>query len=1028
MFEAFLTVLSMSITAVPAILCVLLVRGIFLCRMPRKYAYFLWGVVFLRLICPVFLSSPFSLYHSSGMKSPSEVEKEISGRLDSFLQASDGEEAGDMRKEGTAKEVRGQENGSGELLQQKDFLGQFRTNGNLQGNGLENENAVRSQGELFENILKNRNTGLEKNSSSDGLSFSGDYPKKENQVLGKEERGASLLRKVLSAACVVWGIGVVLLLGWQLFCVIHFKRRLKKAVLYENNIYECENIPTPFVMGVLVPKIYLPFHMEEREREYILLHEKHHIQRRDYLIKLLALLLTCVYWFHPLVWISYFLMIRDMEMSCDEFVLKNVKEDIRKFYSRSLLGFAVNKRNMTMGVLAFGESDVERRVKNVLNFKKHGKWIGALAVVLILSISVICLTDAKTGEKAKRGKNNTADHRKNTSKNKNVISEKDDILNDEGLYERVLSRTTISNYEVCISYVSKTKIPKEEEIANGKYEGDFWIRTYYAGENSASDGENHLNSEETERMVREKEPEKSYPSKTYHYDEKKGEKNADSDTTDYTFEVKADGMQEDSREYGYPTDFYSYKDTEEEKDTTDYTFDTSRNSEGDTKMAVDSYKLSGYVYSLPTGAFKLHVADYDGDGAKTEFALGQEVEAYEKKGTLRKYAFFGVNDDGMIFHYQTTWDSGLYMMDEEISPALSVTNGSIEATVLVDLVTNGSTEAVVPAEKTELEATKSSDIGQLKNVTLGIELVLENADEMQKDKAGRRILTGLKSTMPGNVVEEIEKNGYITVSCAGNEKCYLVRDYGGEDHSLWKDMRIDCLWMGDRFVNYSCFIGGIADGLKEVNASEKKEAVMAFAKAYLERNLRLEDIVQTESDVNGVSSFTDPDGGSYEVWRGMVTSYLSPSLMKDETEIAEEAISNAIYFKNLDVYICPEWARYMKRVETGDENLGEVSWMDEIGGFDVTLRFWREEHAKKSYRPAFKKTGGKDLWSIIVSDGKAERQIEIYPAASENGEKMFTLEWEFYGVHFFMYAKNGEDYTSLAKCAAAMMEKWYKKM
>ncbi len=182
---------------------------------------------------------------------------------------------------------------------------------------------------------------------------------------------------------------------WNGYLTIRMKRKLRKAVLYRDNIFECDNIASPFVMGVFRPRIYIPFRLGEGEREYILKHEQYHIKRKDYLVKIVAFLLVTVYWFQPLAWVSYFFMIRDMEMSCDEHVLGTMGKDIRRAYSKSLLGFAMNRRQFSMGLLAFGETNTKRRVKNVMNFKNDKKWMGILTIVLLVVVGVVCLTDAK---------------------------------------------------------------------------------------------------------------------------------------------------------------------------------------------------------------------------------------------------------------------------------------------------------------------------------------------------------------------------------------------------------------------------------------------------------------------------------------------------------------------------------------------------------------------------------------------------------------------------------------------------------
>ncbi len=234
---------------------------------------------------------------------------------------------------------------------------------------------------------------------------------------------------------VVWLAGIAGFLLWNLSITFQMKRRLEKSVRYQENIYECDNIPSPFVMGILHPRIYIPFRLGEEEREYILKHEQYHIKRKDYIVKSVAFLLACIYWFHPLVWLSYFLMARDMEMSCDEYVLQNVSADIRTDYSKSLLAFAANQREIAAGWLAFGETDTRKRVKNVLYFKKHGKWISVVEILLLVITGSVCLTNAKdNGNQSAENKQNITPKDKSGAEIQKVAKEE-----EETLVQRILS-------------------------------------------------------------------------------------------------------------------------------------------------------------------------------------------------------------------------------------------------------------------------------------------------------------------------------------------------------------------------------------------------------------------------------------------------------------------------------------------------------------------------------------------------------------------------------------------------------------
>ena len=163
-------------------------------------------------------------------------------------------------------------------------------------------------------------------------------------------------------------------------------------------IWECDCIPSPFVLGIFCPQIYIPFRMKEEEQQYILAHESWHIRRHDPLWKLIAFVLLAVYWWNPLAWIAFFYMTRDMEMSCDEAVLAQFGNQIKKGYSASLLAFAMERHPYSFAPVAFGEADAGRRIKNVLNFKKPHTWVAAIATVLVALVAVSCLTNQKPSE------------------------------------------------------------------------------------------------------------------------------------------------------------------------------------------------------------------------------------------------------------------------------------------------------------------------------------------------------------------------------------------------------------------------------------------------------------------------------------------------------------------------------------------------------------------------------------------------------------------------------------------------------
>jgi len=186
----------------------------------------------------------------------------------------------------------------------------------------------------------------------------------------------------------VWIIGVVVMFIYGMVSFIILKRKMSKATHVEANICEAANIKSPFVLGVFKPRIYLPIGLSEQERSYIILHEQTHIKRCDHIIKFVAYIVLCLHWFNPLVWVAFLLMGVDMEMSCDERVLKEMGSETKKDYSLSLLSLATERRFVGGNPLAFGEGGIKERVKNVLKFKQPSMaiLIASVAFVAVLSV------------------------------------------------------------------------------------------------------------------------------------------------------------------------------------------------------------------------------------------------------------------------------------------------------------------------------------------------------------------------------------------------------------------------------------------------------------------------------------------------------------------------------------------------------------------------------------------------------------------------------------------------------------------
>ncbi len=198
----------------------------------------------------------------------------------------------------------------------------------------------------------------------------------------------------------IWIFGIIVLLVYSLVSVLRLKRQLQNAKLMEQNIYEAKNLKTPFVLGFIRPRIYLPARLGVEERSYTLLHEQTHIHRKDHIIKILAFLILSIHWFNPLVWIAFRLMSMDMELSCDERVLRKMDEGIKKPYATSLLSLATERNILNGSPLAFGEGNVKGRIKNVLNYKKPSFWVVVVSIVAVIVVGVALVTNPEQREEA----------------------------------------------------------------------------------------------------------------------------------------------------------------------------------------------------------------------------------------------------------------------------------------------------------------------------------------------------------------------------------------------------------------------------------------------------------------------------------------------------------------------------------------------------------------------------------------------------------------------------------------------------
>lgn len=192
---------------------------------------------------------------------------------------------------------------------------------------------------------------------------------------------------------IIWVIGILVLLVYSIYSTLRLSKKLKGARPLYDNIYRIDNIKTAFVFGLINPKIYLPNNLSKNEESYIIKHEETHIKRMDHISKFAAFLIVSIHWFNPLVWLAYYLMGEDMELSCDEAVIKEMGYAIKKDYSNSLLSLSIGKRIIGGSPIAFGENNTKGRIKNILNYKEPKFWVIIVAIIVLIALGVGLLSN-----------------------------------------------------------------------------------------------------------------------------------------------------------------------------------------------------------------------------------------------------------------------------------------------------------------------------------------------------------------------------------------------------------------------------------------------------------------------------------------------------------------------------------------------------------------------------------------------------------------------------------------------------------
>lgn len=203
------------------------------------------------------------------------------------------------------------------------------------------------------------------------------------------------LHIIAFVASVIWLIGVVLMLSYSIFSYARVRMTVRESIPVEKRVYICDRIATPFILGAIRPKIYIPSSVSDSDSLYVVAHERAHLARRDHLLKPIAFIVLSVYWFNPLLWVSYILLCRDIELAADERVIKKLGTDIKREYSEALLNCSLPRKRIAACPLAFGETAVKARIKNIIKYKKPAFFAVSVSVALCIILSLCFLTNPK---------------------------------------------------------------------------------------------------------------------------------------------------------------------------------------------------------------------------------------------------------------------------------------------------------------------------------------------------------------------------------------------------------------------------------------------------------------------------------------------------------------------------------------------------------------------------------------------------------------------------------------------------------
>lgn len=400
----FLQILNMSISASWLIVVVLILRWILQkLNAPKKFCYILWFFVAIRLLCPISLESGLSLI-PSGETFSEEFLYEEQPEINSGIEEIDNV-VNPIISQQTMENLSNQENENTNISD------------GITMDGGNHEKLNTSTGNDTENI------NGEGNLDTNGTTATGMYP----------------AQTMLQVSSVIWGIGIIVMLVYTLISYMKLRNTIAVSIYLRDNLWICDEIQSPFILGLLNPRIYLPSHIKEEQIPYIVAHEKEHLKYHDNCWKPLGFGILTIYWFNPLVWVAYICMCRDIELACDERVISDMNTAEKKQYMESLLLCSSPRHLISACPVAFGEIGIKERIKNIINYRKPVSGVFGVGAVLCVIVALCFLTNPKEKTNFEEGTSSVTveDIYREKEYRETVLYETEADLTHDGVLEKV---------------------------------------------------------------------------------------------------------------------------------------------------------------------------------------------------------------------------------------------------------------------------------------------------------------------------------------------------------------------------------------------------------------------------------------------------------------------------------------------------------------------------------------------------------------------------------------------------------------